>query len=193
MEKIIELTPVAEMGKGSARITDNFVEIAVSGIAGGMKVWLVGGEEAQKVGNIVDGKLKKQADTTRHNSILITQSGRQVFIGNYRDKDSYTECDKPEEGLFLNGMKLRKITQKNYGNLCEELRYILSNREVYRNYKKYGYYCAGENSQLGALALKYDESEENPFARFGEYCIYKDGFVIVCVDKKSKKIKKVSF
>ena len=51
-----------------------------------MKVWLIGGEEAEKVGNIVNGKLEKKVDTTRHTGILIPQGGRKLFIGQYGEK-----------------------------------------------------------------------------------------------------------
>lgn len=192
MEKTIELTPLCGMGKGVARITDSNIRIDVNGIIGGMKVWLIGGEEAEKVGNIVNGKLSRDIDTTRHTGVLVTQSGRQLFIGNYGDEKTSGDFKIPsEEFVEIDGVKLKKIRDKNYGTFCEELRYILSNRRVYDNYKKYGYYCAAENGEWGALALKYEENAENPLEHFGDMCICKNGYVMVCVDKKTKKIRKL--
>lgn len=192
MEKIIELTSLCEMGKGTAKITDTNVKIEVSGIIGGMKVWLIGGEEAEKVGNIVNGRLSRDIDTSRHTGILVTQSGRQLFIGQYGEKNTTKETILPvEEFVEIDGIKLRKITDKSFGSFCDELKYILSNRKVYQNYKRYGYYCAAENPEWGALALKYEENGENPLGYFGDMCICKDGYVMVCVDKKTKKIRKM--
>ena len=132
MEKIIELTPLCEVGKGSANVSDNFVKIEVHGIIGSMKAWLVGREEAEKIGNLVDGKLYRKVDTTRHNGILITQNGRQIFMGAYAESIVPTKKGEnvpfPEEGI-----KWRKITEKSYAGLCEELRYILSHKNIYTN------------------------------------------------------------
>ena len=96
-----------------------------------------------------------------------------------------------QEFVEIDGIRLKKITDKSYGNFCDEIRYLLSNRGVYRNYKRYGYYCAAENQEWGALALKYEEDGENPLEHFGDMCIYKNGYVMVCVDKKTKKIRKL--
>ena len=111
MEKIIELTPLAEIGKGHARITENRVEVEINGIIGGMKVWLVGGEEAEKVGNIVNGKLSREIDTTRHTGILITQSGRQIMVGKYVDGEITPPPEtekKADEFIELSGIRLKK-------------------------------------------------------------------------------------
>lgn len=192
MQKNIELTSLCEIGRGTAKITNTHIDVEVSGIIGGMKVWLIGGEEAEKVGNIVNGRLSRDIDTTCHTGVLVTQSGRQLFIGQYGEKKGAGEVKLPiEEFVEIDGVRLKKITDKNYGNFCDELRYLLSNRKVYRNYKKYGYYCLAENGEWGALALKCEENAENPLGQFGDMCICKNGYVMVCVDKKTKKIRKI--
>ncbi len=191
MVKIIELVSLCGIGKGTARITDESVEVEINGIIGSMKVWLVGGEEAEKVGNVVDGKLSRMIDTTRHTGILVTQSGRQIMHGRYSEKvPKETEIQRDDD-FILSGIKLRKVTNRSYAGFCEELRYILSNKKVYQNYRKHGYYRAGESSELGALALKLEENDENPFEAFGDMCLYKNGYVIVCVDKQTKKLRKM--
>lgn len=191
MKKNIELTSLCEAGKGWAEIGDSYIKIDVSGINGGMKVWLIGGEEAEKVGNIVNGKLFREVDTTRHTGVLVTQSGRQLFICHYGENKEKEEKLPVEEFVEINGIKLKKITDKNYGGFCDELKYLLSNRRVYQNYKRNGYYCVTENPEWGALALKCEGNAENPLEQFGDMCICKNGYVMVCVDKKTKKIRKL--
>ena len=192
MNKIIELESLCECGRGSAKITDTHIDIEITGIIGGMKVWLIGGEEAEKVGNVVNGHLSRDVDTTRHTGILVTQSGRQIFIGQYaRAKNDEITNTYGEEYVEIGGVRLKKITGKSYGDFCDEIKYLLSHRKVYLNYKKYGHYCAIENQEWGALALKYEEGAENPLEHFGDMCICKNGYVMVCVDKKTKKIRKL--
>lgn len=192
MKKIIELTPLADMGKGQARVSTDSVEIEVHGIIGGMKAWLVGGEEAEKIGNLVEGKLNRRIDTTRHNGILITQSGRQIMMGAYAESIVPTPKEEEEIPFDSKGIKWEKITQKSYAGLCEELRYVLSHKNVYRNYRQFGHYWAGENEICGALALRCDNESENPFLMFKDMCEYKNGYVILCVDKNTKKICKLN-
>ena len=193
MEKIIELKPLCDIGKGSARVTEKSVEIEVSGIIGGMKAWLVGREEAEKIGNLVEGKLKRSVDTTRHNGILITQCGRQIMMGAYAESIIQDVEKTVEEAPFETpGINWRKFTGKSYADLGEELRYMLSSKNVYHNFKEHGHYWAGENERYGALALKCEKSSPNPFYMFSEMCEYKNGYVIVCVDKETKKFCKLT-
>ena len=195
MEKIIELTPLAEIGKGSARVTDTSVEIQINGVCGGMKAWLIGGE-AESIGNLVDGKLQKNIDTKKHNAILITQTGRQMFIGKYAedDENNLPSPDKAEEKMQevapfqIDGFNWKKVTEKSYKNLQEEIRYILSNKSVYDNFKRHGHYYVGESDGSSALGLLVNESEGNPLEFLSGEKLYKNGYVIVCVDKKTKKL-----
>ncbi len=183
MKKEIILTPLAEIGQGSALITDTEISIRTSGISGSLKAWLIGGE-AEPIGNIVDGKLQKNIDTTNHNGILITQSGRQMLIGRYGEEDSL-----PEETPFdTMGFSWQKITEKSFAKADSHLRFILSNKNMYENYKKHRHYYIGESDIGGALAVKYDEVEENPFEFLGEMRLYKNGYAIICVDKKTGKL-----
>ena len=191
MKKTIELLPLAEIGHGTAHITENSVEIEVSGISGGMKAWLIGGE-AVAIGNIVNGKLIKNINTKGHIGILITQSGRQMLIGKFSEKE---ENIKEETARQINetvpfkieGFNWRKITEKSFPEAGDEIRFILSNKSIYENYKKYGHYWIGENKNSGALALKYEE-ENDPLEFLGKMKIRKDGYVIVCIDNKTKRL-----
>ncbi len=183
MKKEINLTPLAEIGEGSAIITDTDVAIKTSGISGSLKAWLIGGE-AEPIGNIVDGKLQKSISTKNHNGILITQSGRQMLIGRYAKEVAITE----EIPFDTMGFNWRKITEKSFAKTDGHLRFILSNRNIYDNYKKHRHYFIGESDCGGALALKYDETEENPLEFLGKKRLLNNGYVVICIDKKTGKL-----
>lgn len=189
MEKVIELTPLAETGRGCVKIKDDSIEIEVSGINGGMKAWLIGGE-AVHIGNIVDGKLRRSIDIENHSGVLITQGGRQMLIGKYADEEAEGEIIPQEEKTPFEEGKFnwRKFTGKSFEGLSRELRFIMSNKSVYDNYKKHKHYWVGENNEGGALALKMEETDPDPFEFLGKLKISKNGYVIVCVDKETNKL-----
>ena len=185
MEKCIKLTPLAEIGRGVAYVTDDSIRIETEGINGGMKAWLIG-KEAEPVGNLVGGKLSKKIDTTGHIGILITQSGRQVFIGKYNE-ESFAER-KEESPFNLPGFKWEKSSSHNFEKLCKELRFIMSNRDIYSNFRKYGHYWVGEGESTAAVALKVSEDEPDPLEFLGKMKFTQSGYTIVCVDRKTKKL-----
>ena len=181
MQKEIILTPLAEVGQGSAIITDTEVIIKTSGISGSLKAWLIGGE-SEPIGNIVDGKLHKTIDTKNHEGILITQSGRQMLIGHYKEN-----LKKNQEIPFENmGFQWRKITEKSFAGENANLRFLLSNKNIYKNYRRYHHYYVGDSEEGSAIALKYDE--ENPLAFLGETGLMKNGYAVICINKKTGKL-----
>lgn len=186
MEKIVELTPLAEIGRGRAVISDNCVKIEVSGISGGMKAWLIG-REAVPIGNIVNGYLCKNIDTRAHSGVLITQSGRQMLIGRYGE-ETVPEVDAEDAPFKIAGFDWKKVTGRRFDSLCEELRFIISNKSIYNSYKKYGHYWVGEGREASALAVACGENEQNPLEFLGRTGFYKNGYAIVCVDKETKKL-----
>ena len=186
MEKIIELKPLAEIGKGYAKINSHSVEIEISGIIGALKAWLIGGE-AQSIGNIVDGKLKKNIDTTKNSGLLITQSGRQMMIGMYEENESGVSAEEVLPPVKIDGIKWKRVTERMYTDMSDEIRYILSNKSIYDNYRKHRHYWVGDGENYGALALCCSK-DENPMRFISEKILYKNGYAIVCVDKKTKKI-----
>lgn len=183
MEKQIELIPLAEIGQGRAKIRDNSVEIEITGVSGGLKAWLIGGE-AVPVGNIVEGKLFKNISTKGHMGILVTQSGRQMFIGKFEKENGVESESVP---FNISGFNWKKITDKSFSELSREIRFILSNKSVYDNYKKYGHYWVGDCETSGALALKYD-NEKDPFEFLGDIKLKENGYVIVCINKETNKL-----
>lgn len=184
MEKQVELIPLAEIGQGRARVTDSSVEITLVGVSGALKAWLIGGE-AVPIGNIVDGKLFKNISTKGHMGILITQSGRQMFIGKFEKVET---ANKEEEVPFnIDGFRWKKITTKSFSELAGEIRFLLSNKSVYDNYKAYGHYWVGDCETSGALALKCDDKTD-PLEFLGKNKFKENGYVIVCIDKKTNKL-----
>ncbi len=182
MRKEINLIPLAETGKGSAIVTDSEVMIRTSNISGSLKAWLIGGE-AVPIGNIVDGKLHKIINTQNHNGILITQSGRQMLVGHYGEH--YEEMEEiPFDSM---GFSWQKITGKSFSKANAHLRFILSNKSIYENYKKNRHYFIGESEEGSALALRYSD-EENPFGFLGESKIIRNGYAVVCIDKKTGRL-----
>lgn len=187
MEKLIELIPLAEIGSGEARVRDNSVEIHIIGVNGGLKAWLIGGE-AVPIGNIVDGKLSRNISTKGHIGILITQSGRQMFIGKFEKGCEHKVEEIVEPTPFsAGGFNWKKITGKSFPESAGGVRFILSNRAVYENYKKYGHYWIGDCETAGAVALKCEE-DADPLEFLGEIKKRENGYVIVCVDKKTNKL-----
>ena len=196
MEKMIELTPLAEIGRGCVRITDDSIDIEINGISGGMKAWLIGGE-AVAIGNIVNGRLCRNIDTKSHTGVLITQSGRQMLIGRYGEEEEIIPEEKPENNLpeevqetpfGLSEFNWKKITEKSFEGINSDLRFILCNKSVYDNYKRYRHYWVGDCEESGALALKYDEDGADPLEFLGKMKITREGYVRVCIDKKTNKL-----
>ena len=189
-KKIIELKPLAEIGTGLAQIDDSSVNIEVKGINGALKAWLVGGEAAA-IGNLVDGKLKKEIDTTKNTGILITQSGRQLFIGTYAEEKKVDAIINNEGELLpfkSYGLKWKKIMGKKFETDNLLMKYILSNKAVYESFKIHRHYFIGDGENCCALALPCGENEKNPLAYLGQMIKREDGYIIVCIDEKTGKL-----
>lgn len=185
MEKYINLSTLCDIGRATAIVRDNSVEIQTSGISGGLKAWLIG-NEAVPIGNIVDGRLRKEIDTTKHTGILITQSGRQLFIGRYAEGEN--TASKEETPFDKMGFDWQKITGKSFEKTEGYIRFILSNKKVYENYKRHRHYWLGESECANALALRYENEEELPVEFTDKPRLYKNGYAIICVDKKTGRL-----
>ena len=184
MKRTISFTPLAEIGSGIAEVDDHSINIKVSGINGVLKAWLIG-DEAKQIGNLVNGKLEKETDTTKHNGILITQSGRQMLIGYYRKNDETAE-EKEKPPLVIENLSWRKITEKRFGEMSDAVKYILCNQSVYDCFKKYGHYWLGKGEGYEIIALPC-KREDNPL-KFMGIAYFKNGYAIVCVDEKNERI-----
>ena len=183
MIKQIKLRALAETGCGNATITENSVSIEISGINGGLKAWLIG-DEAIHIGNIVDGRLSRNIDTTKHYGILITQGGRQMLVGRYCEGDE----EKEHAPFEISGFNWKKVTGKSFDKTQGYIRFILSNRAIYENYKKHRHYWLGESECGDALALCCENEEAIPLEFSGKPSLYKNGYAIICVDKKTGRL-----
>lgn len=185
MEKYINLSPLCDIGRATALVRESSIEIHTSGISGGLKAWLIG-NEAVPIGNIVDGRLHKEIDTTKHTGILITQSGRQLFIGRYAENENY--APKEETPFDKMGFDWEKITGKSFEKTQGYIRFILSNKTVYENYKRHRHYWLGESESGNALALRCENEDELPVEFTDKPRLYKNGYAIICVDKKTGRL-----
>ena len=191
--KRIQLHQLAEIGSGMAEITDTSVNIEVKGINGAMKAWLIGGE-AVPIGNLVDGKLQKNIDTTKNIGVLITQSGKQMLIGNYADgkqkeKTSDNELTEKTALPFESyGFEWKKVMGKRFETNNLLLKYILSNKAVYESYKAHKHYYIGSGRNGSAIALPCSEIEDNPLKFLGRMSKRVGEYVIVCIDEETGKL-----
>lgn len=206
MMKTIKLQPLCDMGSGKADISEKGVSLRVSGVNGCLKAWLVG-EENMDLGNIVDGKLDKEADTRNYDGLLITQSGRQMFFAKLREDakipPSPKKADAPKQeapvkepppansGGFVfdenDGFHWRKITDINFPSENLTVRYILSHRAVYNAFLAHGYYYFGEKEGHIAVAVPCEvKTEPHPLPHLCEYAVYLPPVFIVCADLDGK-------
>lgn len=171
MQKKIELKPLAELGRGYALIDEKSVEIRVSGIMGALKVWLIG-ENNVSIGNITGGKLIREIDTEGFYAVLITQSGRQMFYGEWDTgtKSNARDADVPEQKIApenpyapLPDLNWEKITGRDYPTADERVRFALSNNAFFANFKKYGHYLFARDGERYAVAIKYESGDPAPF------------------------------
>ena len=101
----INLKPMNSVGTCRARVYDDNVTIKVYGVAGCLKAWLTGRGDTHEIGNLVNGVIRKDIDTSPYSGILITQSGRQMFYGKFREDEEeakeeiMAEETKAEEAL----------------------------------------------------------------------------------------------
>jgi len=182
--QILKFTPLLGAGSGTARISKNSVSIETEGINGALKAWLVGGSEAVKIGNLVDGRLNKEIDTTDHRQILITQSGRHVFILNYKnDNSAPAENVPPSDGFDWQKVLSRKFVTKNHS-----VKYILSHTPVYDSFLRHGFYWLGKKGNIYSIAIPCVEGEKDPLSFLKLSGNIKKGFSYVFIDEENEKI-----
>ena len=108
-----------------------------------------------------------------------------MLIGKFSDEGA-NAIEEEKVPFNVSGFNWKKITEKSYKEIDSTLRYIMSNKSVYENYKKYRHYWVGESGDGGALALKYEE-DKDPLC-FLEKTFVNNGYVIVCVNKTTNRI-----
>ena len=207
--------------------------IKAYGIAGCLKAWLTSENGSTEIGNLVNGAIQKEIDTSPYSGILITQSGRQMFYGLFREKSENvneeqpscekseenapeikedspappeskeeepqcTQCGKEEEApkipSFNDGFSWRIVSERAFPSDLRPIKYILSHRAFYNAFLQHGRYFYGENGNLAAIAVECDiKNEPHPFPTLTDFCAYRDGCMIIVVDKETDNFRNYEY
>ena len=186
MIKEIDLKALNSFGIAKAYVDENSVGVKVYGVSGCLKAWLTG-EKTIEIGNLVNGSITKEIKTAPFDGVLVTQSGRQMFYGKFKntsnkEKDG-TGCTLPLD----DGYSWQEITSKKFPSDNLSVRYILSHKCFYNAFLLHGKYYYGTKGDCIAIAIECNiKSEPHPFLHLSAYATYKNGYMIVCTDTKSK-------
>ena len=191
----IELKSLNSFGIAKAYVDENSVSIRVYGVSGCLKAWLTG-EKTVELGNLVNGAIQKEIDTTPFDGILLTQSGRQMFYGKIPKSTPVvpvgsdpigTDCEKKAPIFnFNDGYTWQEITGKAFPSDSLSVRYILSHKCFYDAFTLHGRYYYGTKDGKSAIAVECDiKNEPHPFLPLSAYSVFKDGYMIVVTDSKN--------
>ncbi len=189
----IELKSLNSFGIAKAYVDKKSVSIRVYGVSGCLKAWLTG-EKTVEIGNLVNGSIKKDIDTSPYDGVLLTQSGRQMFYGKFRtdapkeqnEPDLLNE--KPDAPIFSfnDGYTWKEISSKKFPSDNLSVRYILSHKCFYNAFMLHGKYFYGTNGDKIAIAIECDiKNEPHPFLNLSAYATCRDGYMIVVTDGKN--------
>lgn len=188
----VDLKALNSFGICKAYVDENSVNIKVYGVAGCLKVWLTG-KDTVEIGNIVNGSLIKEVDTTQFDGILVTQSGRQMFYGKFREENE-ENIPSPTPNTqsakifnFNDGYTWQEIRTKQFPSQSLSIRYILSHKCFYNAFMLHGRYFFGTKGHIQAIAIECDiKNEPHPFLHLSAYAKERDGYMIICVDTEHK-------
>lgn len=191
----IELKALNSFGISKAYVDEKSVSIKVYGVSGCLKAWLTG-EKTIELGNLVNGSLTKEINTAPFEGILLTQSGRQMFYGKFRQEEKCKGSSTTEKSNlnstasifnFNDGYTWQEVTSRTYPSDNLSVRYILSHKCFYNAFMLHGRYFYGTKGKLCAVAIECDiKNEPHPFLHLSAYATNKDGYMIVCVDTQTK-------
>lgn len=185
----IELKSLNSFGIAKAYVDEKSVSIRVYGVSGCLKAWLTGAKTVE-LGNLVNGSIQKEIDTTAFDGILLTQSGRQMFYGKLPTASASSASPKEEEKApifhFNDGYTWQEITRKAFPSENLSVRYILSHKCFYDAFMLHGRYYYGTNGNKTAIAVECDiKNEPHPFLPLSAYSVFRDGYMIVVTDSKN--------
>lgn len=185
----IELKSLNSFGIAKAYVDEKSVSIRVYGISGCLKAWLTG-KKTVELGNLVNGSIKKEMDTSSFDGILLTQSGRQMFYGKFRSApQSECSCSLDESAsifTFNDGYTWQEISSKKFPSENLSVRYILSHKCFYNAFVQHGRYYYGTKGDKIAIAVECDiKNEPHPFINLSAYATCRDGYMIVVTDGKN--------
>ena len=104
----IELKSLNSFGIAKAYVDKNAVSIRVYGVSGCLKAWLTG-KRTIEIGNLVNGFIKKDIDTSPFDGILLTQSGRQMFYGKFSSSEADCINKVPDKAAIF-----RRLPQSSF-------------------------------------------------------------------------------
>ncbi|MBQ3109584.1 MAG: hypothetical protein IJC69_00345 [Clostridia bacterium] len=186
----IELKSLNSFGIAKAYVDEKSISIRVYGVSGCLKAWLTGSKTIE-IGNLVNGMLKKEIDTTAFDGILLTQSGRQMFYGKFNTAPLFKEqpsLTKKSEPIFSfnDGYSWQEITSKAFPSENLSVRYILSHKCFYDAFMLHGRYYYGTKDNKTAIAIECDiKNEPHPFLPLSAYAVLREGYMIVVTDSKN--------
>ena len=186
----IELKSLNSFGIAKAYVDEKSISVRVYGVSGCLKAWLTGSKTVE-IGNLVNGSLKKEMDTTAFDGILLTQSGRQMFYGKFNTSPSIKEqpsSSTKSEPIFNfnDGYTWQEITKKAFPSENLSVRYILSHKCFYDAFMLHGRYYYGTNGGKTAIAIECDiKNEPHPFLSLSAYAVLREGYMIVVTDSKN--------
>ena len=183
-----ELKSLNSFGIAKAYVDEKSVSIRAYGVSGCLKAWLTG-KTTVELGNLVNGCIQKEIDTTPYEGILLTQSGRQMFYGRFntnKEEPTVQKEDKAPIFNFNDGFTWQEITSKKFPSENLSLRYILSHKCFYNAFMLHGKYYFGTKGDLLAVAIECDiKNEPHPFLNLSAYSTLRDGYMIVVTDGKN--------
>ena len=187
----IELKSLNSFGIAKAYVDEKSVSIRVYGVSGCLKAWLTGSRTTE-IGNLVNGSIGKDIDTSPFDGILITQSGRQMFYGKFANKEFPCEENQlPKDNkepifTFNDGFTWQEVTSLKFPSDNLSVRYILSHKCFYNAFMLHGRYYYGTKDSLKAVAISCNiKNEPHPFLHLSPYSVFKDGYMIVVTDGKN--------
>lgn len=185
----IELKSLNSFGIAKAYVDEKSVSIRVYGISGCLKAWLTG-ERTVELGNLVNGSIKKEIDTSSFDGILLTQSGRQMFYGKLRSMPHGSLSSPMNESApifsFNDGYTWQEISSRKFPSENLSVRYILSHRCFYNAFVQHGRYYYGTGGDKIAIAVECDiKNEPHPFINLSAYATCREGYMIVVTDGKN--------
>ncbi len=181
----IELKSLNSFGIAKAYVDEKSVTVKVYGVSGCLKAWLTG-KNTVELGNLVNGTISKQIDTSLYDGILLTQSGRQMFYGKLASASTSPIEKSDSITSFNDGFTWREITTRKFPSESLSVRYILSHKCFYNAFVTHGKYYYGTKDNLSAVAIECDiKKEPHPFVHLSAYSVYYKGYMIVLTDGKN--------
>ncbi len=146
-----------------------------------------------ETGNIIeDASYKEEQERAEASEPeeVVTEIPREALSTETEEIPCEILSEESEETLPFNsddGFTWQKITDNDYPDSSESVKYILSHKSVLNAFRKHKYYYFGRNKNLIAVAIPCDvKNEPHPLVHLSNFSIYKKPFFIICADLDKK-------